>query len=98
MNPATQEDLDNLNAAQIAFNSYDGSGNPKEIVQKLEKLRPRGYIATHGDGQCRVFLGDDCLTPLYAISEEDAVQLCLKNKIQLKLRFSLTNYKWSYHE
>ncbi len=87
--------LDRLNDAQKAWDEFSGNRDEAErITSELTQLRPRGYLAVHGDGSCRVMRGDECLTPFRAIPESEAIQLAITERIQTNVRFSLSNRTW----
>lgn len=96
--PATEaDDLEKLNAAQKAFDSFEGPQSEiAAVCRTLNEARPSsGYIAVHGNGSCRVICGSDhSLTPLSAIPEADAIQLAIAHRIQLTVRFRLPTREW----
>jgi len=89
------ENIKQLNEAQQAFDSFEG-GDSAAVCNTLRALRPYGYIAEHEGGEFfRVFNGSGCLTPLKAVSEEQAIELAIEHRIQLEVRFNLGNRKWT---
>lgn len=88
-------DLDRLNAAQAGFDNFGSDPSAAaRVCRELAAARPRGYIARHSSGECRVMLGDTCLTPLSAIPEQQAVELATEHRIQTEIRFSLGDRRW----
>ena len=87
--------VDRLNDAQKAWDAFSGNRDEAErITRELTDFRPRGYIAVHGDGSCRVMNGEGCMTPFRAIPESEAIHLALSHRIQTTIRFRLSDRTW----
>lgn len=87
--------LDRLNAAQKAWDEFDGDGAAAaRVTRELQAIRPHGYLAVHGDGSCRVMRGEECLTPFQAVPEGEAIQLAQQERLQTDVRFRLADHTW----
>jgi hypothetical protein len=88
-------DIEKLQQAEDAFWAFDGNGNANEILERLRNARPRGFISHHGqDNACRVIIGSQCLTPLHAVPEAEAIALCHEHRIQTEVRYVMALRKW----
>lgn len=86
--------LESLNAAQRAFDTFEGEQHEiAAVCQSLREARPQGYIAVHGNGFCHVCMSSGLLTN-GAVSESEAVQIALENRVQTEIRFRLSTREW----